>query len=215
MDPVGRRRVLPRRGRPERAAHPADDDDGIHRDPVVVDGDHRAREGVRHLPARAADRHAGRVHVARLPAVLPVLGSDARADVLPHRHLGQREPPLLGDQVLPLHPRRQRRHAAWHSRALLLQPQRDRGVHVRHHAVPPAHQRAVQPAVVGVPRVLPRVRHQGPDVPVPHVAARCAHRCTHGRIGDSGGCDAEDGHLRVPQIQPADSARGDTRTSSR
>src|SRR6266850_385919 len=72
---------------------------------LVVDRDHRAREGVLHLPARAADRHAGRVHVARLPAVLPVLGSDARADVFPDRHLGQREPPLLGDQVLPVHAR--------------------------------------------------------------------------------------------------------------
>ena len=126
VDSVDRRQLLPRRRRVQRAADPADDADGGHRDPVVVDGDHRAREGVLHLPARPADRHARRVHVARLPAVLPVLGSDARADVLPHRHLGQRAPALLGDQVLPLHPGRQRRDAARHPGALLLQPQRHR-----------------------------------------------------------------------------------------
>src|SRR5438270_14026800 len=34
--------------------------------------------------------------MSRLPAVLPVLGSDARPDVLPHRHLGQRSPSVLG-----------------------------------------------------------------------------------------------------------------------
>jgi NADH:ubiquinone oxidoreductase subunit 4 (chain M) len=53
---------------------PADDDDGIHRDPVVVERDHRAGEGVLHLPPRAADRHARRLHGARLHALLPVLG---------------------------------------------------------------------------------------------------------------------------------------------
>ncbi len=42
--------------------------------------------------------------------------------------------------------------------------------YVRRHGVPQA-LRAVQPAVVGLPRVLPRVRDQGPDVPVPHLAA--------------------------------------------
>ena len=79
---------------------------------------------------RAADRDARRVHVARLPAVLPVLGSDAGADVLPHRHLGQRQPAVLGDQVLPLHAGRQRRDAARHPGALLLQ------LHVRPASTP-------------------------------------------------------------------------------
>ena len=37
---------------------------------------------------------------------------------------GSAEPPLLGDQVLPLHAGRQRRHAARHPGAVLLQPQR-------------------------------------------------------------------------------------------
>ena len=206
MDSVGRRRVLPRRRRPQHAADPADDDDGVHRGAVVVDRDHRAGEGVLHLPAGAADRHARRLHVARLPAVLPVLGSDAGADVFPDRHLGQRQPALLGDQVLPLHAGRQRRDAAGHPGALLLQPHADRRVHVRRHAVPQAGG-AVRPAVVGLPRVLPRLRDQGADVPVPHLAARRAHRCADGRLGDSGGRPPEDGHLRLPALQPADPAR--------
>ena len=69
--------------------------------------------------------------------------------------------------------------------------------------------RAVQHAVVDLPRVLPRVRDQGPDVPVPHVAARRAHRRADGRLGDSGGRPAEDGHVRVPAVQPADSSGRD------
>ena len=35
-----------------------------------------------------------------------------------------------------------------------------------------------------VPRVLPGVRDQGPDVPVPHLAARRAHRGTDRGLGD-------------------------------
>ena len=68
---------------------------------------------------------------------------------------------------------------------------------------------APEPAVVGVPGVLPRLRGQGADVPVPHLAARRAHRRADRRLGDPGGRHAEDGHLRVPALQPADSAGGD------
>ena len=84
----------------------------------------------------------------------------------------------------------------------------DRRVHVRRHAVPAA-ERAVRPAVVDLPRVLPRLRDQGADVPVPHLAARRAHRRADGRLGDPGGRPPEDGHVRVPPLQPADSAGGD------
>ena len=75
--------------------------------------------------------------------------------------------------------------------------------------------RAVRPAVVDLPRVLPRLRGQGADVPVPHLAARRAYRRADRRLGDSGGRHAEDGHLRVPALQPADPARGVARTSCR
>ena len=124
VDPVDRRLVLPRRRRLQRPADPADDADGGDRDPVLVDRGHRARQGVLHRPAGPADRHDRRVRRARFPALLPVLGSDARPDVLPHRHLGRRPPAVLGDQVLPLHARRQRGDAARHPRALFLRPLR-------------------------------------------------------------------------------------------
>ena len=84
----------------------------------------------------------------------------------------------------------------------------DRRVLVRRHAVPPA-EPAARPAVVDLPGVLPWLRGQGADVPVPHLAARRAHRRADRRLRDSGGRHAEDGHLRVPSLQPADSARGD------
>ncbi len=42
------------------------------------------------------------------------------------------------------------------------------------------------------------LRHQGADVPVPHLAARRPRRGAHGRLGDPGRRAAEDGHLRLP-----------------
>ena len=71
----------------------------------------------------------------------------------------------------------------------------------------PAAERALRAAEVDLPRVLPRVRDQGPDVPVPHLAARRAHGCADGRLGDPRGRSAEDGHVRLHPLQPADPAR--------
>ena len=51
-------------------------------------------------------------------------------------------------------------------------------------------------AVLGLPRVCAGVRHQGADVPVPHVAARCARAGADSGLGDPGRRAAEDGHLR-------------------
>ena len=53
---------------------------------------------------------------------------------------------------------------------------------LRCHAVPQAEHPA-RPAVVGVPRVLPRLRHQSADVPVPHLVAGRAHRRADRRLG--------------------------------
>ena len=50
-------------------------------------------------------------------------------------------------------------------------------------------------------RLLPRVRGEGADVPVPHVAPRRARRGAHGRIGDSGSDHAQDGYVRLPPLR--------------
>ena len=65
---------------------------------------------------------------------------------------------------------------------------------------------AVQLPVLDVPGILRRICDQGSDVPVPHLAARCARRSAHGRFGHSGRRSAEDGNVRISAIQPADSA---------
>ena len=64
-------------------------------------------------------------------------------------------------------------------------------------------------AVVGVPGVLPGLRDQGADVSVPHLAARRPYRRADRRLGHPGGRAPEDGHLRLPPLQPADSAGSD------
>ena len=83
--------------------------------------------------------------------------------------------------------------------------QRHRRVHVRRDEIPGA-EPAVRPAMVGLFRLLPGLRDQGPDVPVPHLAARRAYRRADGRVGDSGGRASEDGHVRLHPVQPADPA---------
>ncbi len=50
---------------------------------------------------------------------------------------------------------------------------------------------------LGVPGDVPRVRHQGADVALPHLAAGRPHRGPDGRLGPAGRRPAEDGHLRA------------------
>ena len=62
-------------------------------------------------------------------------------------------------------------------------------------------------AALDLPRVPAGVRRQGADVAGAHLAARCARRGAHRRLGDPGGHHAEDGRLRPAALQPADDAR--------
>ena len=57
-------------------------------------------------------------------------------------------------------------------------------------------------AVWSVLRILPGLRHQGPDVPVPHLAARRSRRGTYGGLGDSGRRSFEDGHVWLRSLLP-------------
>ena len=59
-----------------------------------------------------------------------------------------------------------------------------------------------------------RLRRQGADVAVPHVAPRRAYRGADGRLGAAGRGHAEDGHLRVHPDRAADPA-GRRRRSTR
>jgi hypothetical protein len=61
-------------------------------------------------------------------------------------------------------------------------------------------------AVVGILGVLPRVRRQGADVPVPYVAAGRAHRSAHRGVRRTGQRTAEDGDVRLPALLPAAAA---------
>ena len=59
------------------------------------------------------------------------------------------------------------------------------------------------PAVLVLPRLLPRLRDQGADVPVPHLAARRPRRGAHRGLGDPGRRPAEDGDLRLRPLLAA------------
>ena len=57
--------------------------------------------------------------------------------------------------------------------------------------------------------LLLRFRDQSADVPVPHLAARRAHRSPHGRQRHPRRRPAEDGHLRFPALLSPDVSRRD------
>ena len=72
-----------------------------------------------------------------------------------------------------------------------------------------------QAAVLVLPRLRPRVRHQGAAISVPHLAARRARRGADGRLGDSRRRPPEDGHLRVRALCVPALPGGGDRTSPR
>ena len=117
LDPVARREVLARRRRHRGAPDPPDDAPLLHLGLLVVHGDHEAREGVLRVPPPPRDGDGRRLLRARLLPLLRLLGSHARADVLPDRHLGRPAEALRRDQVLPVHARGLGRHAARDHRA--------------------------------------------------------------------------------------------------
>ena len=70
-------------------------------------------------------------------------------------------------------------------------------------------------AAADLRRPVPRLRDQGADVPVPHVAARRAHRGADGRLGAAGRDPAEARYLRLHPHRAADPARGGARAGRR
>ena len=65
------------------------------------------------------------------------------------------------------------------------------------------------PPVLVLPRLLPGLRHQGADVPVPHLAARRPRGGAHRGLRDPGRRAPEDGDLRLRALLPAPLPPGD------
>ena len=116
--PVDRRFLPPRHRRAGPAAGHAHHGGGLHLHPVELERHRDPAQGILRLLPAAADRHAGRVHVARLAAVLRLLGDRAGADVLHHRHLGRPAARLRGHQVHHLYLDRLRADVPRHPDAL-------------------------------------------------------------------------------------------------
>ena len=213
------RRQLSRRHRRNFAAARAADDAARTAGRFILVGrDSGSVEGILRLHADAAGRHARRFHLSRLLSVLCLLGSDARADVFPHRRLGWSSKTLRRNQVFPVHALWIGASAVRHSGFVLhvsghcgsapgnRKPVRNRR-NIRCSGIPcDGAVSAVQFTVLDLPRVLRRIRDQGSDVPLPHMAAGRARRGANCRFGYSCGRPAEDGDLRIFAIQPADSA---------
>ncbi len=127
--------------------------------------------------------------------------------------------PLRRHQVLPLHPGRFGADAGRYPDALFLQLDRSRGDwpagprecrHLLHPA--PLHHRAPDPcrgAILGLSRFLRRLCHQGADVPVPHLVARCPRRGPDRGLGDPGRRPPENGNLRLHPVLAAHPAGRD------
>ena len=168
----------------------------------------RQAQGLPGPDAAAADGHGGHVHRLRPGAVLHLLGDRAGPDVLHDRDVGRSAARVRQRQVLPLHVVRLGLHADRVPGDLLPGAVSRPGQPVGHRRADRAgHRRQPHVPAVGVRRDLPRLRHQGPDVAVPHLAARRAHRGADGRLGPAGRRAAEDGHLRLHPHRAADPAR--------
>ena len=169
----------PAAGRADRLHHAAGDPEFVPQ-PRVRGA--RSRPALLRLHVAAGMVDDWRVHRPGPLPFLHFLGSDAGADVLPHRHLGRGAARLCGDQVLPLHHGRLDSDAAGDS-----VPRQPRG-HFRpagagrdgrkRRAGAAIHRSAKQRqrAVLPVPGLLRGLRHQG--APFGHCTAGCrTHTC--------------------------------------
>src|SRR6516162_7831057 len=210
LDPVHRCRLLPRHRRHFLPADYAHHAARLDLDPLLLGRHREPCEGILRLVPRPPDRHARRLHGARLLPLLRFLGSHARPHVPAHRHLGRPAQTLCRDQVLPLHARRLGLDAAWCPVPLLQPSQHHRQLHLRDSRALPdraadLHQPGLRTHLRNplVPLFLFRVPHQGPDVPVPYLAARRPRGSTHRGLRHSGRRPAEDGNVRLHPLFPA------------
>src|SRR5256712_8473788 len=164
---------------------------------------HDARARLLCADARAHDGHDRGVRGPRFVPLLRDVGSHAHSHVLHHRGVGRGAPSVRGHQVLRVHLLWLAPHAGGDPRTRLHRWSAHRGVLVFVHAPDDAQRRTRAPRVLAVRRLLPRVRDQGADVPVPHLASRRTRGSAHGRVGVARGRPAQDGDLRVPAVRAA------------
>ena len=167
--------------------------------PIVV-----AREGVHDLLPDPRGGHDRRLPGARHVPLLHLLGARADPDVPDHRHLGRREPDLRDDQVRPLHAGRLAADARRDPGQRLYLPGRHGhlGGRIRLRSAARLRLRPDAP-VLRLRRLLPRLRDQGADVPVPHLAARRARRGADRRLGDPRRRAAQARRLRPAALRRA------------
>src|SRR5437762_1806056 len=164
---------------------------------------HDARARLLCADARAHDGHDRGVRGPRFVPLLRDVGSHAHSHVLHHRGVGRGAPSVRGHQVLRVHLLWLAPHAGGDPRARLHRWPAHRGVLVFVHAADDAQRRTRAPRVLAVRRLLPRVRDQGADVPVAHLASRRTRGSARGRVGVARGRPAQDGDLRIPAVRAA------------
>ena len=165
----------------------------------------REPQGVPDADARAADRHGRHVHGPGPDPVLRLLRGRPAADVLHDRRVGRRAAPVRLAEVLPLHDVRLGADA----RGLPgpVRPDRRRELHVRLPRRAGPDDRPHR-ADLDLRRHVRRLRRQGADVPVPHLAARRPHPGADAGLGDPGRDPAEARHVRLRAHRHPDPARG-------
>ena len=204
VDPRGRDQLPPRGGWHQPSPGPPDGPPHAALHPVRLDAGHHARQGVsgRDVPARDGDARG-----LRGPRPLPLLrllGGHARPDVPDHRGLGWPAPRVRGGEVHPLHDGRLRSDAPGHPDPLLSPGCPHGVVRLRRRDAAP---HPPEPPGAALPGLRARLRDQGADGPFPHLAARRPRGGAHRGQRDPGRRAAQDGHLWVPALRPADLSR--------
>ncbi|CAA9573329.1 MAG: NADH-ubiquinone oxidoreductase chain M, partial [uncultured Thermomicrobiales bacterium] len=199
---VAGRQLCPRRRRDRCDPRPVDDADHAAGRRLVLGRRRDPPPRILRLAAAAGDRHPRRLRLAGPVRLLHLLGDHADPDRPPDRDLGRLPTGLRVAEVLPLHAVQLAADAGRDRRDVPVVLQRDRHPDPEHPRAPERDLRDDLPEL-GLRRVLHRLRGQGADLAVPHLAGRRLPGRAD-RLGrDALRGDVEDGRLRPDPLQPA------------